>query len=292
MELQYIREFTVLARILNYSAAADELNISQSVLSKHILALERELGAELIDRSARKIALTGFGAEYLPFAIEISVSAGNAERMCADYLKNSESVLTIGTVENLQAFDIDHYLIGFHESFPSYRIKTIEAVNNRLEDMFNAGSLNIFTTCLPKDTSPAYPFIPMFRGHIKALVRRSDKLSSCGTIDIEQLGGQNLLLPPINTRLLAMIEKAFRERKTAMIESFNGNYKGAENLVRAGLGIALLPSEAACGSDDLAVLEISPSIDYLLGIGHRQKRELNRGEKAFVEYAARFAEKD
>ena len=47
MEVRYIREFVVLCECMNYSQAAEKLYISQSVLSKHIKALEKDIGAPL-----------------------------------------------------------------------------------------------------------------------------------------------------------------------------------------------------------------------------------------------------
>ena len=44
MELNYLREFKELAQTQNYAKAASHLYITQSTLSKHINALERELG--------------------------------------------------------------------------------------------------------------------------------------------------------------------------------------------------------------------------------------------------------
>ena len=58
MEIEQVQYFVAIARLGSFSAAAEELYISQSSLSKQIGALERELGVQLIDRSKRKIVLT------------------------------------------------------------------------------------------------------------------------------------------------------------------------------------------------------------------------------------------
>lgn len=53
MDLAVLHEFAVLAQRLNYAQAARELNVSQSTLSRHIAALERELGVRLFSRGGR-----------------------------------------------------------------------------------------------------------------------------------------------------------------------------------------------------------------------------------------------
>ena len=66
MDLNYIREFVVLANTCNYMEAAEQLFISQSALSRHIKNLEEELGVSLFDRSTRSVTLNAFGMLFLP----------------------------------------------------------------------------------------------------------------------------------------------------------------------------------------------------------------------------------
>lgn len=64
MSIERFEEFLVLAGHLNYTAAARRLNITQSALSKHILALEKEFGVTLIDRDRQQIELTREGRVF------------------------------------------------------------------------------------------------------------------------------------------------------------------------------------------------------------------------------------
>ena len=66
MRMRQLRCFVVLAEELNFTRAARRLNMSQPPLSTQIQTLEREVGAELISRTSRKVALTRAGALFLP----------------------------------------------------------------------------------------------------------------------------------------------------------------------------------------------------------------------------------
>jgi DNA-binding transcriptional LysR family regulator len=57
-----LRTFECTARLLNFRAAADELALSQSAVSRQIQALEEELGATLFLRQSRTVELTEAGA--------------------------------------------------------------------------------------------------------------------------------------------------------------------------------------------------------------------------------------
>lgn len=63
--LSHLREFTVFARYLNISKAADVLYLSQSNLSKHLKQLEAELGFSLLTKKGNQILLTDEGAHFL-----------------------------------------------------------------------------------------------------------------------------------------------------------------------------------------------------------------------------------
>ncbi len=61
MTTEHLHEFVVLARTLNFSKAAEYLFISQSVLSKHIAEIEKELSVKLFIRSTHDVELTEEG---------------------------------------------------------------------------------------------------------------------------------------------------------------------------------------------------------------------------------------
>ena len=69
--------FTTLARTLSFGETARLLGISQPAVSKHVAALEAEIGAALFVRYGRSVTLTEKGRVLLPIAEKIL--AGYAE---------------------------------------------------------------------------------------------------------------------------------------------------------------------------------------------------------------------
>lgn len=65
MELRQLEAFVAVATELHFGRAAEKLCIGQPTLSDLIRRLERELGAPLLTRTTRKVALTGAGQELL-----------------------------------------------------------------------------------------------------------------------------------------------------------------------------------------------------------------------------------
>lgn len=58
METAYLEEYACIVRLRSLTAAARELHVVQSTLSKHVAALERDLGVELLVREKGGVAPT------------------------------------------------------------------------------------------------------------------------------------------------------------------------------------------------------------------------------------------
>ena len=71
MDTESVRLFVLAAEKLNISAAGRELGMAPAVASAKLAKLEKTLGADLLRRSTRKVALSLEGAEFLPYAREI-----------------------------------------------------------------------------------------------------------------------------------------------------------------------------------------------------------------------------
>jgi len=64
--LSALQAFEAAARHLSFTRAAEELNVTQSAISRHVLALEEQLGFPLFQRAKQRVSLTEAGQSYLP----------------------------------------------------------------------------------------------------------------------------------------------------------------------------------------------------------------------------------
>ena len=65
LDLTKLRAFVTVAEYLHFGRAADALHLTQPGLSRQIQTLERQLGARLLDRDHRNVALTDAGRQLL-----------------------------------------------------------------------------------------------------------------------------------------------------------------------------------------------------------------------------------
>ena len=120
MELKQVAYFLTVAELGSFSAAADHLYISQSSLSKQIMALEKELGIELFDRSKRNIVLTEAGATFRKHAQRLNDEYKVMLANLKEY-KRAPS-LSIVAIPVIAQYGITSYIAQFQSAFPNIQL--------------------------------------------------------------------------------------------------------------------------------------------------------------------------
>ena len=109
MNLDYLKEFVVLAETCRFSEAAEQLNMTQSSLSKHIKSLEEELQAPLFVRSTRKAELSTHGRNLVPYARQIVMIYDEYTNIYRPGVYNKTRKFFIGMVP---ALDMKYVTVG------------------------------------------------------------------------------------------------------------------------------------------------------------------------------------
>ena len=291
MDISYINDFVILAECLNFSEAAERLFISQSSLSKHIKALERELGVDLFARTTRSIRLSDAGELYLPYARKISELCSEAE-IDLDRLKSwSSTSLTVAIMQNPQYYDMAKYITGFQQAHPGLSFSMVEADEFGLYDMFVKKLVNIFPTYSNFRGREKYTFMPMVDSSVVAIVRRDHPCAGADRVSLQRLGEERLLLPMRGGALSNLIRAAFRRENLAPSVVYEGSSVGCIDLVKAGMGVSLHAREfAATLAEDTAVsrVEIEPVINFTYGLGYRDLKELSYAEQLYLSHMKQY----
>ena len=292
METGIIKEFVTLAECLNFSEAASRLFISQSSLSKHIKALEQELGVALFERTTRSIRLSGAGERYLPYAKEIARLCTESEMEMDNYKNQSAPSFTIAVMQNPQYYNMAKYITGFQKAYPSISFSLIEADEFSLYDMFRRKLFNIFPTFSNFRGPEEFTFMPMVKSSIVAIFPKVHPCAEAQTVSLHQLEGERLLLPTRGGSLSNLIQTAFNQEKISPDVVYEGSSVGCIELVKTGMGVSLHAREFAAmlhRDADISCAEISPELSFTYGLGHRAFEELSHAEQLYLSYMKKYA---
>jgi LysR family glycine cleavage system transcriptional activator len=132
--LNPLRVFESAARHLNFTAAAEELHITQGAVSHQIKALETWLGFELFDRSARRLRLTRGGETYAHQLNGVFARIVQATQELK--VSSSHQILTVRGHTTFFVRWLIPFLPRFQAAFPDIRVKlsaNVEGVDFRRE---------------------------------------------------------------------------------------------------------------------------------------------------------------
>ena len=98
LDFRQLRYFIAVAEARHFGRAAEQLEIVQPALSMQVAALERHLGARLLDRTHRRVTLTQAGALFLAEARATLAQAERAERVGRQAGRGETGLVSLGYV--------------------------------------------------------------------------------------------------------------------------------------------------------------------------------------------------
>ncbi len=118
MNTNILRYVIAVSEEKSFTAAAKKLYIAQPSLSQSIRTLEKQLGAELFDRSTTPLSLTRAGEIYISWAQQTLRTQSQIERQIADTVEGTDTVLRIGASAERTRFLLSPVMKKFFEIRP------------------------------------------------------------------------------------------------------------------------------------------------------------------------------
>lgn len=194
MDIFQLQYFLSAAITGNFTMAATENNISQSSFSKHIMALENELGVKLFYRNRKSISLTPAGERLQKHAYAI---LGSYKSMMDDMACYSQDdiVISIFSIPVFVQYQIPEIMSAFRALHPQVKFNVVESESSlvlqglrRLECDFAI----LRTDFLDEEQ---YNITPINVDRLVAVVPENHPLAKEKSISVKRLKGEKLLLP-------------------------------------------------------------------------------------------------
>jgi DNA-binding transcriptional LysR family regulator len=118
MDTQALAAFLQVADAGSFSAAAEQLHLSQPAVSKRLAALERRVGRRLFDRIGRQVTLTEGGRTLLPYARRVLQDIEDGRRALSHLTGEVRGRLSIGTSHHIGLHRLPPVLKAFVHDYP------------------------------------------------------------------------------------------------------------------------------------------------------------------------------
>ena len=195
MELRQLRAFLQVANARHFGKAAVALRITQPALTQRIQALERELGVQLLTRSAREVRLTPAGEILLPYATSLIHVEDRAIRDLKDNASGRTGKLRVAYLLHGDIATQGRIVAEFRRRYSDVAVETSMAhSNSNLENLVN-GEVDV-AFIVPMETPPQIAVKPIGRRALMLALPTDHPLAKLDRVPAGSLRGVPIIMWP------------------------------------------------------------------------------------------------
>ncbi len=244
MDFPRLTIFQAVARHLSFSKAAEELQLSQPAVSKHIKQLEAELGARLFQRTGRRVELTEAGRLVLDYAQRLSFLSDEMRRALSELEGVQRGYLRLGASSTPGLYLVPDLLARFRREFPGVETTLVISNSADVARRVGMGEIDIgFVGAVPQ--LPGLLVRNFADDEIVLIVPAGHALTRRRKFAPEFLTPEVLIVrePGSATRQIAEANLARLGVSPRQVMEMSGS-EAVKRVVAAGLGIAFISRHA------------------------------------------------
>jgi LysR family transcriptional activator of glutamate synthase operon len=289
MEINYLREFVVLAQTCNFMDAAEILFSSQSSLSKHIKSIEKELGVPLFDRTTRNVQISKYGQLLLPYAKQIADLQDKYNAVLQSCIETDREILTLGSIKALAQYNITDIFVDFKKSQSQSTINILQGSTENLKEMLRQKKCELAFIRQSNEVDDDLVKIPYATDTLVAVLPAGHPMAKLKPIKLQMLANEDFLLLEKQSYQHKLIMRICKENGFEPKVAFTD--ERIENLIELvieGMGVAVMMKQLALyfASPKIAIVDIIPTVSTQICLCYLKETELSFAAKHFVQCAA------
>ncbi len=248
-----VRRLRVLAAVADrgsFSAAADDLMVTQSAVSQHISALEREAGLPLVERGTRPVGLTEAGHALARHATGILARLDAAEQEVGEIAGRRHGRLRFGSVPTALATLVPPAFTRFRRRHPDVRLTVVDDHLQRLLPRLESRELDLALIydheALPEVAGRDLLRTPLLDDAFRAVLPAGHRLARRRRpLALADLRGEPWIGGSPTSAWFRIAGHACRTAGfTPEVGFAMDDYLAVQALVAAGLGVSVIPGLA------------------------------------------------
>jgi DNA-binding transcriptional LysR family regulator len=280
MTLAQLRAFVTVAECGGFTAAAEQMVMTQSAVSHAIRGLEDEVGCKLLLRAGGRVRLTLAGEAALPRARRILAEA-SALKYEAPAAAAGGTSFRIGSVTSAAERLLPDMLVSFQASRPDVSIVQFTGSDLEVREWLETGAVDVaILGSLEVDRAE-----PLIRDELKAVLPKGHQLAGKNAIPIEDLARVPFIMSAggCEPMISALAESSgTRLRVHYKVRDIPSIMK----MVADGLGVTIVPAlTLPRGLENVQIVELLPRAYRQLVIATTDEGKISDVARVFVRHA-------
>jgi DNA-binding transcriptional LysR family regulator len=243
VNLRQVRSFVSVAQLKSFTRAAAVMHLSQPALTVQIRRLEESLAVKLLDRNTRTVELTRVGLELMPVFERLLRDLDAVVVDTRDLAASRQGVVRLGVLPSFAAGLLPEIIAAFRKDHPRVAFVIRDAIANRVLAHVRDGDVDIGIT--GGDVPPEFETIATVEDRLHVVYPARHPIGRVKAVSFEALAQHPLILMGPDTSIRHVVDAAFADAGRMPVTACEAIYMmTAVGLVRAGLGIAILPGSA------------------------------------------------
>ncbi len=278
IKMDDIIAFVRVAEIGGFVAAAEELHITPSALSRRLKKLEDELGATLLDRTTRSVSVSTIGQEFLPEAIRMVEDFNRSLSDISDLIQVRKGTVSMACNNTLSDTLLPEILAIFRDENPNIRVRVNESSSPAALERVLSGEAELALAQLGQ-WHPDLEFDPLIEDSFVAICSKDHELAKKETVTWDLLKKENYVHLRKASGTRALLQRSLGPGFADLTGDIEvGHSNALLSVVGKGLGIAAIPTLVWFKRTDLDLVAVpvtEPVVSRNLGIITRRGRSLS-----------------
>lgn len=283
MDTESLKAFISVAHTGSFSAAAQQLFITQPAVSKRIAKLEEQLNHRLLDRLGRELTLTEAGQTLLPKAERLLRDLSDIERSVRDLTGEIVGTLRVATSHHIGLHHLPPILREFAAAHSNVDLQFEFLDSEQAHEKVLSGECELaIVTLAPKTASPLQSKT-IWHDPLFVVVSNDHPFAGTPNIALSALSQEPSILPDLNTYTGRLIKNTFENEGLDIRVNMATNYlETIKMMVSVGLGWSILPRTLI--DEQMTILTVPGlKISRELGVVFHSKRTFSNAARAFLE---------
>ena len=240
MDIALLRLFETVAQERSSSRAGQKLFRSQPAISLAVKRLEADLGAQLIDRSARTLRLTDAGREVMAYVKQFLALERKMRVALAELRDLRAGKLVIGANESTALYLLRH-VEAFRGRHPGIDVELRRSLSSRIPEAVLDGSLELGAISYdPRD--PKLRTDRLYEDRLTFVVSPEHRFATRREVGIAELGEETFIAHNVVSPYRARVIETFRRHQVPLNMAIEmPTIETIRRLVQRNLGVAFLP---------------------------------------------------